>query len=136
MSPRITVVLFQVASESFSVFETTYLRRPFILSPKPSASLTDGHAFAKPWYVTRPNRSAPAADSSSSLNLSPSGPRLNLKDQPPCLYPSAPPGSSITPSSETNSLTTTFMMFPPSERSPARAGRHPLYERSQPESTS
>src|SRR3954453_4476948 len=45
---------------------------------------------------------------SSSLNLSPSSPRAISKVHPPCLKSSAPPGSSITPSSETNSVTTIF----------------------------
>src|SRR5436190_22643891 len=44
---------------------------------------------------------------SSSLNLSPSSPRAISKVQPPCLKSSDPPGSSITPSSDTNSVTTT-----------------------------
>ncbi len=43
---------------------------------------------------------------SSTLNLSPSSPRLNSKLQPPYVKSSAPPGSSMTPSSETNSVTT------------------------------
>ena len=42
---------------------------------------------------------------SSSLYFIPSG-SLNLNVQPPCRKPSAPPGSSITPSSEMNSVTT------------------------------
>src|SRR5256714_13342514 len=44
---------------------------------------------------------------SSSLNLSPSPPRAISKAQPPYLKSSDPPGSSITPSSDTNSVTTT-----------------------------
>src|SRR5207302_5134479 len=57
-------------------------------------------------YVTRPSRSASESSTSSYLNLSPSSPRENSNDQPPYLKSSAPPGSSITPSSETNSVTT------------------------------
>src|SRR6187551_2590558 len=45
---------------------------------------------------------------SSTLNRSPSSPRWIWNVQPPCLKSSAPPGSSITPSSETNSVTTIF----------------------------
>src|SRR6266508_282988 len=45
---------------------------------------------------------------SSSLNWSPSSPRLVSKAHPPCWKPSAPPGSSATPSSDTNSVTTIF----------------------------
>src|SRR5690349_2065052 len=65
-----------------------------------------GHASAKPSYVTRPSRKASESSTSSYLNLSPSSPRENSNDQPPYLKSSAPPGSSITPSSETNSVTT------------------------------
>src|SRR2546423_14003350 len=60
---------------------------------------------------------------SSSLNLSPSSPRAISKVQPPYLKSSAPPGSSITPSSDTNSVTTTRptlasfrRRFPPAPR--------------------
>src|SRR5919197_2857791 len=42
---------------------------------------------------------------SSSLNLSPSSPRENSNAQPPYLKSSLPPGSSMTPSSDTNSVT-------------------------------
>src|SRR3954467_2165259 len=45
---------------------------------------------------------------SSSLNWSPSGPRSYLNAQPPRSHPSDPPGSSITPSTETNCDTTTL----------------------------
>src|SRR5207247_3780379 len=66
----------------------------------------DGQAAAKPSYVTRPSSSASELRVSSSLNWSPASPRLNWKDQPPCRKSSAPPGSSMTPSSETNSVMT------------------------------
>src|SRR5207237_9764494 len=84
--------------------EMTYLGMVLNLSAN-SPSL-DGHASAKPWYVTRPSSRASAERASSSLNLSPSSPRLISKLQPPCLKLSAPPGSSMTPSSDTNSDTT------------------------------
>jgi hypothetical protein len=96
--------LFQAGSAR--VEETTYLRMPFILSAKPPSSVRSGQAAAKPSYVRRPSSRASASMSSSSLNLSPSSPRSNANAQPPCSKPSAPPGSSITPSSVTNSETT------------------------------
>src|SRR4249919_3417179 len=111
-SPRITTELFHVGSES--VEETTYFRMPFILSANPASSLRSGQACAKPSYVTRPSSMASASSTSSSLNLSPSAPRSNLNAHPPCANPSAPPGSSITPSSVTNSDTTMRpISFPP-----------------------
>src|SRR5258708_14327006 len=107
-SPRITVELFQVASWSPSVVDTTYLRMLFILSANSFCIV--GQALAKPWYVTRPSSNASLANSSSTLNLLPSAPRSNWNDQPPCSNASAPPGSSITPSRMTNSLTTILAM--------------------------
>src|SRR4051795_5833379 len=47
---------------------------------------------------------------SSILNWSPSSPRAISKLQPPYLKSSDPPGSSRTPSSETNSVTTILPM--------------------------
>src|SRR6266496_4418504 len=47
---------------------------------------------------------------SSILNLSPSGPRLILNVHPACLKPSLPPGASMTPSNETNSVTINLPM--------------------------
>src|SRR6266511_4776268 len=105
-SPLNTVELLQ--SGSSSVEETTYLGMVLNLSAN-SPSL-DGQAFAKPSYVTRPSSRASEESVSSSLNLSPSSPRLISKVQPPCLKSSAPPGSSMTPSSETNSVTTILPM--------------------------
>ncbi len=66
-----------------SVEDTTYLGMPFIFAAKPTSSVIVGHAFAKPSYVTRPSSIASASISSSSLYLSPSSPRSNLKAQPP-----------------------------------------------------
>src|SRR5260370_20313153 len=101
--PLRIVELFQ--SAFFSVWETTYLGMLLNL-PENGSPLSLGQACAKPSYVTRPNSCASALRTSSSLNLSPSSLRANLKVHAPCLLPSAPPGSSITPSSETNSVTT------------------------------
>src|SRR5215208_1070793 len=61
----------------------------------------------------RPSRSASLASVSSSLNLLPSSPRSNWKLQPLCSKSSAPPGSSNTPSIDTNSVTTTLLIIPP-----------------------
>src|SRR5262245_13049203 len=80
----------------------------------------DGQAWANPSYVTRPSSSASDCIVSSSLNLSPSSPRLISNVQPPYLKPSAPPGSSITPSSDTNSVT---QIFPTPIPSLVRPGR-------------
>src|SRR5262245_293150 len=59
---------------------------------------------------------------SSVLNLSPSSPRLNSKAQPPRSKPSDPPGSSKTPSTVTNSVTTRLPISPPL-RLPTTTGR-------------
>src|SRR6059036_371074 len=99
-SPFNTVVLFH--SGSLSVDETTYFGIVLNLSAKSPSR--DGHAAANPSYVLRPSSSALESVVSSSLNLSPS-PRSISNVQPPYLKSSAPPGSSMTPSSETNSVT-------------------------------
>src|SRR5215213_9253479 len=91
----ITVELFHSRGSS-SVEETTYLGMVLNLSAN-SPSL-DGHAAAKPSYVTRPSRRASDERVSSSLNLSPSSPRLISNVQPACLKSSPPPGASMTPS--------------------------------------
>ena len=83
--------------------DTTYFGIELNLSA--NSPSRDGQASAKPWYVTRPSSSASVSIVSSSLNLSPASPRSNSKLQPPYLKPSAPPGSSMTPSSEMNSVT-------------------------------
>ena len=46
-SPLITVELFQVASSSCKVVDTTYLGMAFIRSAKPTESCMVGHAWAK-----------------------------------------------------------------------------------------
>src|SRR6185312_788813 len=65
-----------------------------------------GQAAAKPSKVVLPNSWASASTTSSYLNLFPSSPRSNSKVQPPWTKSSEPPGSSITPSSEMNSVAT------------------------------
>src|SRR4051794_3523489 len=95
-------------SGSVRVEEITYLGSELNLSA--NSPSRDGHASAKPSYVTRPSSSAAEARVSSSLNSSPSAPRSNSKLQPPYLKSSDPPGSSTTPSSETNSVTTILPM--------------------------
>src|SRR3954452_4590364 len=100
-SPSSTVVLPHDGSRS--VADTTYFGIWLNLSANsPSRS---GHASAKPSYVLRPSSIAALCIVSSSLNWSPSSPRENSKAQPPCLALSLPPGSSMTPSTDTNSLT-------------------------------
>src|SRR5258708_25957702 len=101
-SPLSTVELFHSAFSR--VEETTYLG--MLLNLSANSFFMDGQAAAKPSYVTRPSSSASLLRVSSSLNLSPSFPRSILKVQPACLKPTPPPGASITPSSETNSVTT------------------------------
>src|SRR3989440_6346019 len=86
------------------VEETTYFGIWLNLSA--NSPSRDGHAAAKPSYVTRPRSCASASMVSSTLNLLPSSPRSNSKLQPPYLKSSAPPGSSTTPSREMNSVTT------------------------------
>src|SRR3954463_1803952 len=108
-SSPITLVFAHVGS--VSVEETTYFGIEFILSAKPCSSVIDGQAAAKPSYVLRPSSMASAAINSSNLNLSPSSPRSKRNAQPPPRMPSAPPGSSITPSSVTNSETTIVLIM-------------------------
>src|SRR2546426_3453366 len=64
-SPLIRCELFH--SRFFNVLEATYFGILLNLSANPSSSLRLGHAAAKPWYVTRPRRSASEAIVSSSL---------------------------------------------------------------------
>src|SRR3954467_4392200 len=80
-SPERTVVLFH--SGSRSVEETTYLGMLLNLSAK--SPVRDGHASAKPSYVTRPSNSASDSSVSSTLNLLPSSPRSISNVQPPYL---------------------------------------------------
>src|SRR6476620_6148291 len=101
-SPLSTVELFH--SGSSSVEDTTYLG--MVLNWSANSPSLDGQAAGKPSEVTRPSSRASASRASSSLNLSPSSPRAISKLQPPYLKSSDPPGSSTTPSSETNSVTT------------------------------
>src|SRR3989442_510167 len=101
-SPLSTVELFQ--SGFSSVEDTTYLG--MLLNLCANSPSCDGHALANSWYVTRPSSSAAESRVSSILNLPPSSPCSILNVHPPYLKPSAPPGSSITPSSEMNSVTT------------------------------
>src|SRR5919204_6443506 len=107
-SPFSTVELFHLGCRM--VEETTYLGMVLNLSAN-SPSL-DGQASANPSYVIRPRSRASDERVSSSLNLSPSAPRLIPKVQPPYLKSSDPPGSSMTPSSDTNSVTTILPTWP------------------------
>src|SRR3954447_1938929 len=109
-STLITVELFQ--SGLSSVAETTYFG--MLLNLSANSPSRDGHASAKPSKVVRPSSSASADMTSSSLNWSPSGPRSYLNAQPPRSQSSDPPGSSITPSTDTNCETTILPMSPPS----------------------
>src|SRR5918995_3657121 len=99
-SPLITEVLFH--SGSSIVDETRYLGIELNLSANGPSRF--GHAFAKLSYVTRPISSTSLSRVSSSLNWSPSSPRSKSKLHPGYLN-SSPPGASMTPSSETNSVT-------------------------------
>jgi hypothetical protein len=103
----ITVELFH--SGSSMLLETTYFG--MLLNLSANSPSREGQASAKPSKVTRPSRRASLAITSSSLNWSPSSPRSNLKAQPPRSQSSEPPGSSITPSTETNCDTTTLPMI-------------------------
>ena len=93
---------------SSSVVDTTYFG--IELNRSANSPSRDGHAAAKPSYVLRPSSSARVLRVSSSLKASPSSPRLYAKLQPPYLKSSDPPGSSTTPSSDTNSVTTILPM--------------------------
>src|SRR5918999_1762342 len=96
-----TVVLFQ--SGSVSVVETTNFGIELNLSANGPSRF--GQAPAKLSYVRRPIRSASARIVSSSLNWFPSSPRSNSKLHPGYLN-SSPPGASMTPSRDENSVTT------------------------------
>src|SRR5262245_61554367 len=100
-SPRRTVVLFH--SGSSSVDETTYFG--IVLNLSANSPSREGQAPAKLSYVMRPISSASVSSVSSSLNWFPSSPRSNSKLQPGYLN-SSPPGACITPSSDTNWVTT------------------------------
>src|SRR5207248_10067470 len=81
------------------------------LSLSANSPSRDGQVSANCSYVTRPSSTASVAIVCSSLKAFPS-PRSMSNVQPPCLKLSPPPGASMTPSSETNSVTTIFpMMF-------------------------
>src|SRR6266487_1121185 len=74
-----------------------------------------GHGWpggCEPLVVTRPSSSASLANSSSNFTFPISSCQYAI-DQPPCTNFSAPPGSSITPSSVTNSETTIFLIQTP-----------------------
>ncbi len=90
-------------SGSLSVVETTNFGIALNLSANSPSRC--GHAPAKLSYVRRPMSSASACIVSSSLNWLPSSPRSNSNVHPGYLNGS-PPGASITPSSDTNSVTT------------------------------
>src|SRR5215475_11815859 len=105
-SPARTVAFVHLGS--WSVADTTYLGRRFKLSSH-SPLIIDDRA---PKYssLRRPisSASAPCASaSSSSAHASQSWP-MNWTNQPPCLNPPSPLGSSTTPSSVTFWLTTIF----------------------------
>src|SRR6185312_11210866 len=105
-SSRVTTrELLQTDSGSSSVEETTYLVE--LLNLSANSPSREGQCFANSSKVRRPSRSASEPIVSSSLNLSPSSPRSNRNAQPPRSRLSDPPGSSKTPSSVTNSVTTT-----------------------------
>src|SRR5919106_5791693 len=100
-SPLRTVVLFH---SGFSrVEETTYLG--MLLNLSANSPSRAGQAPAKLSYVTRPISSASVSSVSWSLNWFPSSPRSKANDHPGYLN-SSPPGACITPSSDTNSVTT------------------------------
>src|SRR4051794_28390644 len=102
-----TCELFHAGSDS--VDDTTYLGMLLNLSAKPPSPARSGHAAAKPSYVTRPSSRASDAIVSSSLYWLPSSPRSKLKVQGPSSSFS-PPGPSMTPSRDTNWVTTSFLM--------------------------
>src|SRR6478736_6604199 len=101
-SPVRTVELIQTGSSS--VDETTYLGRLFSLSAhSPSRGF---HREPKYSSLRRPRSKAEAPSASSSPRPAQSSrsPFRYCWNQPPCLEPSSPVGSPMTPSSETFSL--------------------------------
>src|SRR5580704_10662426 len=86
--------------------DTTSLGMAFILAE--NSSFRPGQILANSCQVRRPSSMAPLSSTSPSANLSPataSGPYRNA--HPPCLDPSLPSGSCVTPSRDTNSMTMT-----------------------------
>src|SRR6202020_1884957 len=105
-SPLRTVALVHLGSSR--VEDTTYFGRLFNLSTH--SPLWDGDRVPKYSSLRRPNSSASApcaSASSTSVHASQSRP-MNCTNQPPCLNPCSPLGSSTTPSSETFWLTPIF----------------------------
>src|SRR5258708_3507617 len=112
-SPLMIVELFHSALSS--VDEATYFGRLFIRSAYQPPPVIDGQAWAKPSYVFRPSSRAslPRSRSPACCRSSSERPPY-LKLQPPSSKPSAPPGSSTTPSTVTKIEATTFLIgFPP-----------------------
>src|SRR5215471_11095256 len=98
------------SSGSVKVVEATYFGRRFILTANsPSVSSMEGQAAAKPWYVTRPKRSASLAKSWSDWYFASSSLKYGFV-HPPCSISPTPPGSCITPSTDTYSAATTFLI--------------------------
>src|ERR1700730_8485120 len=98
-SPLRTVELFHLGS--WRVEDTTYLGRPFSLSAH--SPVRDAHRVANHSSLRRPSSRA-CAPSASSSEILPHASRSfppNRPNQPPCLKPSLPSGSSTTPSSVT-----------------------------------
>src|SRR5579875_2619254 len=105
-SPFRTVTLVHLGSSS--ILDTTYLGRLFNVSAH--SPLADDQRGPKYASVPRPisSASAPCASASSTAAHAPRSWPMNCSNQPPCLNPSSPVGSSTTPSRETFSLTTIF----------------------------
>src|SRR5215813_6514722 len=95
-------------SMSVSVRDAPYFGIVFILSANgPCSCSGSGHEAAKPSYVTRPSSSASLANSRSVWSLASSSFQYGLV-HPPTSAPSVPPGSCMTPSTDTYSAATIF----------------------------
>src|SRR5215472_8380404 len=93
---------------SVSVRDATYFGIVFILSANgPSSCSGSGHEAAKPSYVTRPSSSASLANSRSVWSLASSSFQYGLVHPPTSISPT-PPGSCMTPSTDTYSAATIF----------------------------
>src|SRR5579864_3520151 len=107
-SPLRTVELLHLGS--WRVEDTTYLGRLFSLSAH--SPLLDSHRAANHSSLRRPSSRASVASASSNSILAHSSRSFppNWPNKPPSLKPSAPSGSSTTPSNETFVLITIFPM--------------------------
>src|SRR5215471_20526561 len=91
-----------------TVHDATYFGIVFILTANgPCSCSGSGHEAANSSYVTRPSSSASLANSRSAWSLASSSSQYGLVHPPASISPT-PPGSCMTPSTDTYSAATIF----------------------------